>query len=92
MVSLETSIFSCEHVLIKEDKSHGHNTLLIVDGLIHAEYAFGTQVREKSDIYSFGVVLLEPVTGKHANGPSEFVDGTNLVQWVHKKVPTQKGL
>jgi serine/threonine protein kinase len=30
----------------------------------HVEYAYTLNVGEKSDIYSFGVVLLELVTGK----------------------------
>lgn len=35
---------------------------------------------------------MELVTEKHASGPSKCVDRTNLVQWLHNKVFTQKGL
>jgi len=56
-----------------------------------AEYSFGSRVTEKIDIYSFGVVLLELVTGKRAADASG-VDGTNLVQWVHSRVVEPKRL
>ncbi len=58
----------------------------IVGGEIHTEYSFGTRVTEKIDIYSFGVVLLELVTGKRAADPLEPLEGTTLVQWVHNRV------
>ena len=47
---------------------------------------------EKSDIYSFGVVLLELVTGKGTVDPIVFGEGGDLVGWVNNKVQTQEGL
>lgn len=44
------------------------------------EYAYTLRVNEKSDTYSFGVVLLELVTGKPPVDP-EFGD-KDLVKWV----------
>ena len=54
-----------------------------------AEYAYTLRVNEKSDIYSFGVVILELVTGK----PAIHADyGENdLVKWVSSMLE-QKGL
>lgn len=49
-------------------------------GYIAPEYAYAYQVDEKSDIYSFGVVLMELVTGKRPTEP-EFGE-KDLVQWV----------
>jgi len=66
--------------------------VLLGIGMLDAEYSFGTRVTEKVDIYSFGVVLMELVTGKRATDPVEGVDGANLVQWVHNRVLTPKGL
>lgn len=40
---------------------------------------------EKSDIYSFGVVLLELLTGKLPLDPA-FGDCTDLVEWVRAKI------
>jgi serine/threonine protein kinase len=45
-----------------------------------AEYAYTTKVTEKCDIYSFGVVLLELLTGRRPVQPIE--SGGDLVTWV----------
>ncbi|KAM7263157.1 hypothetical protein ACFE04_000840 [Oxalis oulophora] len=49
-------------------------------GYIAPEYAYTLRVNEKSDIYSFGVVILELVTGKRPISP-EFGE-KDLVNWV----------
>lgn len=55
-------------------------------GYIAPEYAYTLKITEKSDIYSYGVVLLELLTGKsplHAC----FVDaGLSMVTWMRKTV------
>ncbi|XP_071714800.1 uncharacterized protein [Rutidosis leptorrhynchoides] len=58
-------------------------------GYIAPEYAYTLRVNEKSDIYSFGVVLLELVTGKLPVDP-EFGE-KDLVKWVCTSLD-QKGL
>lgn len=57
--------------------------------VIFAEYAYTLRVTEKSDIYSFGVVILELVTGKLPVDP-EFGE-KDLVRWVCSTME-QKGL
>ncbi|KAG8642442.1 hypothetical protein MANES_12G090400v8 [Manihot esculenta] len=54
-----------------------------------AEYAYTLRVNEKSDIYSFGVVILELVTGRLPMDP-EFGE-KDLVKWVHSTLD-QKGV
>ncbi|KAI4296812.1 hypothetical protein L6164_036735 [Bauhinia variegata] len=49
-------------------------------GYIAPEYAYTLRVNEKSDTYSFGVVILELVTGKRPVDP-EFGE-KDLVKWV----------
>ncbi|KHG10910.1 Receptor-like protein kinase HSL1 [Gossypium arboreum] len=49
-------------------------------GYIAPEYAYTLRVNEKSDIYSFGVVILELVTGKPPTDP-EFGE-EDMVKWV----------
>ena len=56
-----------------------------------AEYAYTLKVDEKTDIYSFGVVLLELLTGKRPIEP-EFGDAVNIVEWVRGKVRCKAGI
>ncbi len=56
-----------------------------------AEYAYTLKVNEKSDIYSFGVVLLELLTGKRPI-EAEYGDGIDIVQWVRRKIQTKDGV
>ncbi|XP_047057473.1 receptor-like protein kinase HSL1 [Lolium rigidum] len=58
-------------------------------GYIAPEYAYTLRVNEKSDIYIFGVVLLELVTGKPPVDP-EFGE-KDLVKWVCSTID-QKGV
>ncbi|KAL6546570.1 Serine/threonine-protein kinase hsl1 [Orobanche minor] len=58
-------------------------------GYIAPEYSYTLRVNEKSDIYSFGVVILELVTGKHPIDP-EFGE-KDLVRWVCTTLD-QKGI
>lgn len=57
--------------------------------MLDAEYAYTLRVNEKSDIYSFGVVILELVTGRPPNDP-EFGE-KDLANWVCATVD-RKGL
>jgi serine/threonine protein kinase len=42
-------------------------------------------VDQKSDIYSYGVVLMELITGRRAVEP-EFGEGQDIVSWVREKI------
>ncbi|GFP98843.1 leucine-rich repeat receptor-like serine/threonine-protein kinase at1g17230 [Phtheirospermum japonicum] len=53
-------------------------------GYIAPEYAYTMKVTEKCDIYSFGVVLLELVTGKSPVQPLE--QGGDLVTWARRSI------
>ena len=60
----------------------------VADLLLHiviVEYAYTLQVDGKSDVYSYGVVLLEVVSGRRAV-EAEFGEGNNIVEWVREKV------
>lgn len=48
------------------------------------EYAYTMKVTEKSDIYSYGVVLLELITGRTPVQPIDL--GCDLVTWVKKYI------
>eukprot|EP01018_Ginkgo_biloba_P027585 Gb_40484 [translate_table: standard] len=55
------------------------------------EYAYTLKVDEKSDIYSFGVVLMELLTGKRPIEP-EFGEAMNIVEWVRSKIRIKDGI
>ncbi|CAO2836500.1 unnamed protein product [Amaranthus hypochondriacus] len=73
---------------------HKNETVSMVAGsygYIAPEYGYSLKVDEKSDIYSYGVVLLELVTGKKPLDPS-FGESTDLVEWVLGKIRNNGGL
>ncbi|KAK4789537.1 hypothetical protein SAY86_016841 [Trapa natans] len=59
-------------------------------GYIAPEYAYTLQVDEKSDIYSYGVVLMELLSGKRSVD-AEFGDGNSIVDWVRSKIKVKDG-
>lgn len=50
-------------------------------GYIAPEYGYTMKITEKSDVYSYGVVLLELLTGKRPND-SSFGENSDIVKWV----------
>ncbi|GLT40252.1 hypothetical protein SLA2020_144020 [Shorea laevis] len=60
-------------------------------GYIAPEYAYTLQVDEKSDIYSYGVVLMEIISGKRSVD-AEFGEGNNIVDWVRSKIKMKDGI
>lgn len=59
--------------------------------LFVAEYAYTLQVDEKSDIYSYGVVLMELLSSKRSV-EAEFGDGNSIVEWVRSKMKSKEGM
>ncbi|GKF30702.1 receptor-like protein kinase 2 [Tanacetum coccineum] len=49
-----------------------------------AEYGYMMKITEKSDVYSYGVVILEVLTGKQPIDPT-IPDGLHIVDWVRKQ-------
>ncbi|KAJ7195716.1 hypothetical protein O6H91_Y510200 [Diphasiastrum complanatum] len=54
-------------------------------GYMAPEYAYTMKATEKTDIYSFGVVLMELVTGKLPID-SSFPDGMEIATWVRSRI------
>ena len=46
------------------------------------EYATSGKLTEKSDVYSYGVVLLELITGRKPVDASQPIGDESLVEWV----------
>ncbi|XP_010553768.1 PREDICTED: leucine-rich repeat receptor-like protein kinase PXL1 [Tarenaya hassleriana] len=67
---------------------HKNETVSMVAGsygYIAPEYGYTMKIDEKIDIYSFGVVLLELVTGKSPLDPS-FGESIDIVEWVRREM------
>ncbi|CAL0320510.1 unnamed protein product [Lupinus luteus] len=54
-------------------------------GYIAPEYGYSMNITEKSDVYSYGVVLLELLSGRSAV-ESHVVDGQHIAEWVKRKM------
>ncbi|KZV46414.1 hypothetical protein F511_23620 [Dorcoceras hygrometricum] len=67
------------------------STLAGTPGYVPPEYYQSFRCTAKGDVYSFGVILLELVTGKRPTDKEDFGD-TNLVGWVKSKVREGKGM
>lgn len=58
--------------------------------MLAAEYGYTLKVDQKSDIYSYGVVLMELLTGKGPIEP-EFGECQDIVGWVREKLRNGPG-
>jgi serine/threonine protein kinase len=52
------------------------------------EYAIGGQISTAGDVYSFGILLLEMITGKRPTDKM-FMESMNIVNFVQKNFPDQ---
>ncbi|KAH0732850.1 hypothetical protein KY289_004038 [Solanum tuberosum] len=69
----------------QEDKSHISTVIAGTLGYMAPEYLARGQLTEKADVYSFGVLLLEIVTGRQNNKRKNDEDTVSLVSdvWEH---------
>uniref|UniRef100_A0A0D9V6M9 Protein kinase domain-containing protein n=1 Tax=Leersia perrieri TaxID=77586 RepID=A0A0D9V6M9_9ORYZ len=72
------------------DKSHVSTRVMGTYGYCAPEYAMTGKLTKTSDIYSFGVVLLELITGRRAIDTSRPTHEQVLVQWAAPLVKDKK--
>nr|XP_043611327.1 receptor-like serine/threonine-protein kinase ALE2 [Erigeron canadensis] len=61
-------------------------------GYVAPEYAMTGHLLVKSDVYSYGVVLLELLSGRKPVDMSQFSGEENLVTWARSLLTTEEGL
>uniref|UniRef100_A0ACD5WY44 Uncharacterized protein n=1 Tax=Avena sativa TaxID=4498 RepID=A0ACD5WY44_AVESA len=59
-------------------------------GYIAPEYGFGSKISTQGDVYSYGVIILEMLTGKRPTDDM-FKDGLSLYKFVEKSFPGKIG-
>ncbi|KAG8491925.1 hypothetical protein CXB51_015248 [Gossypium anomalum] len=60
-------------------------------GYLAPEYAYSNKATTKCDVYSFGMVLMELITGKKPVD-ADFREYKNIVYWVTTKLDTKEGV
>ncbi|KAL4388381.1 hypothetical protein GQ457_09G009350 [Hibiscus cannabinus] len=76
--------------LLDSGESHITTRVMGTFGYVAPEYANTGLLNEKSDIYSFGVLLLETITGRDPVDYDRLADEVNLVDWLKMMVGTRR--
>lgn len=71
------------------ESSRASNTVAGSYGYIAPEYGYSLKITERSDVYSYGVVLIEVVTGKEPTD-SRIPDGAHIITWVNRELRERK--
>lgn len=85
------SDFGLARTLDDAGKSESMSSVAGSYGYIAPEYAYTLKINEKSDIYSFGVVLLELLTGRRPIEP-EYGECVDIARWVRKQTQSKEGM
>ncbi|BFG42783.1 hypothetical protein CerSpe_290570 [Prunus speciosa] len=76
--------FGLAKLVDEGDFARSSNTVAGSYGYIAPEYGYMMKITEKSDVYSYGVVVLEVLTGKQPIDPT-IPDGLHIVDWVRQR-------
>ncbi|XP_076890970.1 putative receptor-like protein kinase At2g42960 [Bidens hawaiensis] len=76
--------------LLDSGESHINTRVMGTFGYVAPEYANTGMLNEKSDIYSFGVLLLEAVTGRDPVDYNRVANEVNLVEWLKTMVGSRR--
>uniref|UniRef100_J3N113 non-specific serine/threonine protein kinase n=1 Tax=Oryza brachyantha TaxID=4533 RepID=J3N113_ORYBR len=77
--------FGMGKIVADEDADATVSVIVGTLGYIAPEHGYSTRLTEKSDVYSYGVVLLELLCRKMAVDPA-FGDGVDIVTWMRSNL------
>lgn len=78
--------------LFSEDQTHVNTRIAGTNGYMAPEYIMHGHLSVKADVFSFGVVILELITGQKNSTFSASSDGQNLLEWVYKQYKKGKSM
>ncbi|XP_038893332.1 putative receptor-like protein kinase At4g00960 isoform X1 [Benincasa hispida] len=70
--------------LFPEDQTHVNTRVAGTNGYMAPEYVMHGHLSAKADIFSFGVLVLELISGQRNSSFSSFMDAENLLDWAYK--------
>ncbi|XP_022155352.1 cysteine-rich receptor-like protein kinase 10 isoform X2 [Momordica charantia] len=70
--------------LFPEDQTHVNTRVAGTNGYMAPEYVMHGHLSAKADVFSFGVLVLELISGQRNSSFSSFVDAENLLDWAYK--------
>lgn len=76
--------------LLRSEKSHITTRVMGTFGYVAPEYANSGLLNEKSDIYSFGILLLETITGREPVDYGRPAPEVNLVDWLKMMIGSKR--
>jgi len=88
--SWKPNVSFCEWTGVTCSRHRQRVVSLNVSNIGLEEYGLSGRVTTKGDVYSYGIVLLEMLTGKKPTH-NMFVEGMNLQKWVDNSFPNQLG-
>ncbi|CAA0841391.1 Protein kinase superfamily protein [Striga hermonthica] len=78
--------------LFPEDQSHVSTRVAGTNGYMAPEYLFHGILSKKADVFSFGVVVLELISGQKNSAFNRDPDCYSLLEWAYKMYKKQRSL
>ncbi|KAL9453433.1 hypothetical protein AB3S75_009106 [Citrus x aurantiifolia] len=78
--------------LFPEDQTHVNTRVAGTNGYMAPEYVMHGHLSVKADVFSFGVVILELISGQRNSSFNLDVDAQNLLDWAYKLYKKCKSL
>ncbi|KAL3830764.1 hypothetical protein ACJIZ3_019566 [Penstemon smallii] len=78
--------------LFPEDQTHVNTRVAGTNGYMAPEYLMHGNLSEKADVFSFGVVVLELISGQKNSTFNRDPDSQNLLEWAYKLYKKQRSL